>query len=243
MLKSDTQLIQSELGKFARDGKTSISGEVRKERLHHYRRLVRNIADGSLTSAYPILHKILSDEEWNNLVDSFMVRHSASDPQVWKYPKELIDFFENTNYQLDVLNKEFLIDLVKFEWMEMEVHGMEDEDHKQNSLRDPNGKTIFFNPHYKIEHFQYPVHKKNYKDIEKEKGNYFVMCYRKNSDLQVRYLSLSPLDIIVIQLLEQKLLFDDIYKKLIEMTGEKQDKIKNYVKIMLENLKEKEILI
>lgn len=194
MLKSETKYLQSNLADFSRSGiEREIEG-TRPDRLQHYRRLIRNIVDGAVSSAYPITKKILSNDEWKNLIDDFLREHNSSEAQVWKYPKQLIYYFESSGYHFR-LKKDFLLDLLKFEWMEMEVFSMENQNLEK--LKAQNQVTI--NPYFILEHFEFPVHKKNYLDIGKFKSNYFVLCYRKLSDNNVSYLEFNPLFAVIFE--------------------------------------------
>lgn len=246
MLKPDTKSLQSQLGNFVRTNKSKLKGKVREERLHHYRRLVRNIVGGSISSAYPITKKILNESEWEDLIDDFLLNHDSHEPQVWKYPKELIKFFEKTGYHKETLNKEFLLDLLKFEWMEMEVYAMEDIElniNQNNPKVISENSIITLNPYNKLEHFTYPVHMKNYKYIDEQEGNYFILCYRKISNLEVRYLSFSPLDTIIFENFQNENTIENIVGRLKDITGEKEQNLKSFLIDLIYKLRSKEIIL
>jgi hypothetical protein len=242
MLKNDTYNLQSSFGKFVRDGETRKMNGVVESRLHHYRRLVRNIANDSLRSAYPITYKILNKSEWDKLIDDFMINHNSHQPQVWRYPYELIKYFEKSNYHLEILKKEYLLDLLNFEWVEMEVHGMIDVEIpifiKEISL----DKKLIINPYAILQHYEYPVFQKQNNNLEEKKGNYFVICWRKISNLEVSYIELNPLFAIIFEYLKSGVPIKELSENLkndYNLDFQRNADFNNFINNMLE----KEIIL
>jgi hypothetical protein len=192
MLKPDTREIQTKLAEYCRNGsETNIPGTT-SGRLPQYRRLVFNVIKGTLDQAYPIAARHLGAESWLKLVSDFFADYPCSDPQVWKMPAELIDYVDASNYH-DIIKKPYLKDLLKMEWLEIEIHSMPDIEQEPclqltNALHLP----LSFNPHYTLSRFSYPVHKIHVTDPADSPGEYFMLIFRNNENFNVQYLQLQP---------------------------------------------------
>lgn len=202
MLSPETKALQSQLAQYCRSGHDVESIAAPADRLQHYRRLVYNVTYGILTQAYPITNNLLSAESWKTMVDSFVANHPCVDPQVWKMPRELIDFVSKTGYQA-FFAPEFLIDLLKFEWMEVAVYSMPDiEIPGFKGIDDLMTDALCFNPHFEILEIEYPVHQLNKLKPNEHKGQYFILAFRDKIG-KVHFISLLTLQAIVIDTLIQ----------------------------------------
>ena len=211
-LKQNTHRQQSDLAEYCRTERLSDTLEVRKERVHHYRRLVFNVVSDSLESAYPLTRNLLDDADWHDLVHAYFSQHKSQSPQVWQMPKEFYEFVEKS----DLATKEkypHMTDLLRFEWMEVEVFMMEDMQYPLLSnggswLHDP----LALNPEFRIVRLGFPVHLKNAKSISHiDKGEFYVLLYREKDTGKVQFLDLSPFFAMVIENLSAGLSLKEIF--------------------------------
>lgn len=192
-LSDETVFAQHTLAEYCRTGKNVIVPGARPERLHHYRRLVRNVINNTLEQAYPITFDLLEKKEWDNLIDDFFTNHNPQTPQVWKLPKEFYHFLRDNNYA-DKLNKSYLNDLLHFEWIEIEVHTMPDEDiPSYTESGDLLNDKLVFTPEFRIIQLQYPVHVMSVQEASHKKGNYYLLVFRVKESGNVKFLNLSVL--------------------------------------------------
>jgi uncharacterized protein len=200
-LKEDTHQQQSALADYCRTGVVPENlTNVRKENLHHYRRLVFNIASDILESAYPITHSYLDVEVWNDLIKKYFSEHKCQTAQVWKMPLEFYDYCLQ-NHIAEKLNVCCLHDLLYFEWLELEVHTMEDITYP---LSKEKGRwlddIIVVNPEHKLVNLSYPVHTTAPNNInEGLKGNYFLLIYRERISGNVQFIDLSVLYTFILE--------------------------------------------
>lgn len=205
VLKPDTKILQSQMAGYCRVPQyyESIEG-TRPERLHHYRRLVFNIVEDTLQNAYPITHSLLSEEEWIDLVNDFFSQHDCQSPQLWRMPFELVEYVGKTGYHLK-LNKPYLLELLYFEWLELEIYQGEDQPHNDFQEKgDILDSPLVVNPDHRLIQLTYPVHTKEYERMEEVKGNYFVLIYRHRVTYSVHFIELSPFLAIVFSQLAEK---------------------------------------
>ncbi len=190
-LSNHSYLQQSILASYCRTGNYQALAEVNEKHVHHYRRLIYNIINDSLSSSYPLAKNLLMKDEWNKLVNDFFANHACESPQVWNMPGELIGFVGDTNHSL--MNKyPFLQELLQFEWLEVEVYMMEDEVVPAYSLSGNYQKeNILLNPEIRLAGFTFPVHLKNASDIKHtHNGHYYVSLHRDPDSGKVRFTDL-----------------------------------------------------
>ncbi len=197
-LNEDTAKIQDLLGEYCRTGEeTNIPG-VTPGRIKHYRRLVYNVVRSTMDSAFPITFAALGEEQWDLLVQDFFSSGIPQTPQIWKLPFEFYQYHA-TNETGSRIQKNYLDDLLYFEWIEIEVHTMPDRPFPDfvkhgNIFID----RLAFNPEYEIIRLDYPVHLHPAEESLELKGEYFVLIFRSPGTGYVQFLNLSGLNTYVV---------------------------------------------
>lgn len=192
LLHAETKAEQGKLAAYCRDGKEPKIQGVTPNRLHHYRRLVYNVALEALSSTYPLTVNLLTEKEWSTLCHDFFEQHPCQDPQVWRMPFELIDYTETHAPEL-VQKYPLLLELLVFEWKEVEYYMMPDQSFPSASGTDPWNDTWALNPEAEIITLEYPLHMKNARFISPtDKGQYFCLIFRQPETFKVKFLNLSP---------------------------------------------------
>jgi hypothetical protein len=210
MLRPDTIKIQQDLAMYCRSGDTPAIPGTTDGRLLHYRRLVLNVVSGTISQAYPITRKVLSEEEWQESFDRFFVEHDAQTPILWKLPYEFYLYVRDHDYA-GKFNKPWLNELLWFEWLEIDVHMMPDEKHEAYSERgDILLDPLIVNKDSRIIRLEYPVHLYPLAEVEERKGDYYLLIYREQESGTVRFVNLSVLHV---WLLERMLLADKLSVK------------------------------
>ncbi len=182
---------QSSLANYCRTGIYQEIAGVDSKRVKQYRRLVYNIIDDSLRSAYPLTYKLFEKEEWDSLVNEFFSSHPCSSPQIWTMPKEFYEYVLETDHPF-IKKYPFLPELLKMEWLEIELFMMEDEDISYQKENIKGKENLLINPEHRLEHFNYPVHLKTANTIqESDKGNYFLVMHRHPDNGKVIFTDLS----------------------------------------------------
>lgn len=163
---------------------TQIDG-LTNNRIHHYRRLIRGVIDDSLRSAYPLTENLLTDDEFHFLVDEFIANHNCQSPQVWQMPFEFYSFIEENEFVVKT-KYPYLIDLLLFEWKEIEIYMMEDLNGEDNLESSFNEKSkIIINREFEILKLDYPVHLKSANEItDGDRGEYYLLMFRYNDKVQ-----------------------------------------------------------
>lgn len=198
MLKKETTQIQHELADHCLGKETQNIPGVVEKRLVHYKRLIYNIIEDAIESAYPITRSILSDDQWGELIETFITKHHCQHPQLFRMPEELIDFVVEQGFQLK-FNMPFLVDILQFEWAEVEIHTMRDEVITKKAVSsDLLNTPVQFSPYCQLLTLEYPVHKLKILELNQHKGEYYYLVYREESGT-VQYLELTALTHYLIQ--------------------------------------------
>jgi len=245
LLQVETKEIQEQLARYCKTGQyVTISG-ARQDRLHHYRRLVLNVVSSTIESAFPITEEWLSKEEWQLLINDFFVLHNAQTPSLWRLPEEFANFIIQNNYAA-ILKKPALHDLVWFEWLEIDVHTMEDtlepiskgDEYTVNSV-------LGINPYFRMQHLSYPIHIMDADKAVENKGDYYVLVYRLIKTGQVRYVQLSPLHVFLINKISaQQQSLSQVLPDITSVFGIDNVKVvKEHLLLFCNNLINKKILI
>ena len=193
LLKKETHEQQSRLAHYCKTGiKPELLGVV-EDNLHHYRRLVFNIGIDTIETAYPITYRYLPDEIWDNLVYDFYAEHKCKTPQVWRMPLEFYEYCVEKDIQSE-LNIPFLNDLLYFEWLELEVHTMDDIPYPSCIAEgDWLNNVLALNPEHKLIKLGYPVHIFAPTELEGKAGDYFLLMYREKESGSIQFMDVSIL--------------------------------------------------
>ncbi|MGZ4099672.1 MAG: HvfC/BufC N-terminal domain-containing protein [Bacteroidia bacterium] len=212
LLKKDTHHQQSLLAGYCRDGIVPADLlEINKDNLHTYRRLCYNIAADVIETAYPITYSFLETEIWDKLVRGFYAEHKCQTPQVWRMPLEFYDYCLEKNLT-EKLSIPFLNDLLYFEWLELDVHTMEDIEYPKTKLKgDWMNDRIAMNPEYRLIKLSYPVHTMAPTEgLAEKKGDYFLLIYREKESGNVQFIDLSMFYTYILENLINGVLLKDI---------------------------------
>lgn len=191
-LSLKTQSLQQELAQYCREKEQTCPTSIPPDRASVYKRLVFNNIEQTLKSAFPITCSFLK-ERWLPLIHDFFSQHNSPSPYLWKMPEQLHLFVKEKNLS-EELQIPFLWELLFFEWLEIEVHMMPDENipsitPSSNPLQD----LLVLNPYHHLHHFSYPVFSTCPQQLFDKKGHYFLLAYRTLSDKQVAFIEVSQL--------------------------------------------------
>ncbi len=191
-LSNYTELQQQNFSSYCKSGILNPVEGLTPGRINHYRRLVYNNIDDAMRSAFPLTENLISNAEWDYLVDLFISGNNHNTPFIWRLPFEFYSFIESENIYLKE-KYPFLTELLYFEWKEVELFLIED---KSPPLFTKDGliesDILIISPEYEIMQFNYPVHIKTADTISDiDKGNYFVLMFRAFD--KVNFMDISPL--------------------------------------------------
>jgi len=166
-----------------------------------YRRLLyRNIA-GFMASCYPVLRRILSDDQWHELIRDYFMHHKARTPLFPKMPSEFLHYLEKERTPREG-DYPFMYELAHYEWMEMAV-GMDGREIDMNGI-DREGNLLdrvpVLSPLAWPLAYRYPVHRISPEFLPSEPPDQqtYIIVYRDRDD-KVGFLELNPVSAKLIE--------------------------------------------
>lgn len=177
-----------------RDPEHTIAPEgIEDRRMAVYRELFFNNLSSLLSTFFPVLRKVLSNEEWRVAIRQFMVKHRAKTPYFLQLPEEFLTFLQNEYRALDE-RYPFVSELAHYEYAELALR-VSPEENELDGI-DPCGDLLQGKPVKSslawTFAYHYPVHRisAEYQPNEKPDQPTYLAIYRADDD-KVRFLELN----------------------------------------------------
>ncbi len=186
---------------FCRTGELDPALSISPEKIQIYHELVRNNVEEVLYRAFPLTFHLLSHKQWNEMLDLYLAKEAFTVHSVWRMPQTLVRVAIEQNWA-ERWNIPYLVDLLHFEWIEIEIDMMADlkrENFKIEGriLDDP----LLLNPESQIIVYSYPVYEKKVLPREMKEGVYPVLVMRHPDTGDVHFVALSRFFLHVYEML------------------------------------------
>lgn len=219
--------------------------DVKQQRMNIYRELFFNNVSEFLSNNFPILKKILTEEQWFELGQDFFAHHSSQSPYFSKIPEEFLAYLHD---ERDGANDyPFMLELAHYEWVEMALSIA-----KESLPPLVKCPANLLQQHIKLSPltwplaYQYPVQKisPDFLPLTPPDQPSYLIVYRDWND-KVHFIQTTPVTFRLLQLLENKssvLVSDCLQQIATEMSiTDTSNLFKNGVDIV-QNLMQKGIL-
>ncbi|CAI8158445.1 MAG: Uncharacterised protein [Pseudidiomarina mangrovi] len=217
---TDFKAVQEEFARWLRnpDDNNTPNG-IEARRMAVYRRLVRNNIFSFLSTGFPVLKKLLSQQQWQQLVDEFVAKHAAQSPYFSDMGREFVDFlavyFSSRNSD-NADFPEFTYELAFYERMEVDAQfAVLDDDIE--SLEQAQAAALVgqwrwrLNASVQVAQFKHPVawlgsgHQREPLLPEAVNNSGFIlMVYRHPQRNSVEFMQLQPMTALMISSLQQQ---------------------------------------
>jgi len=174
---------------------------IEDRRIGVYRELVYNNIEGFIANSFPVLRKIIPDEQWHKMLRDYVCRHQAHTPLFPRMPLEFLQYLEDER-QGHPEDPDFILELAAYEWAEIAV-SLDTREIELDGI-DVDGDLLsgipVLNPIIIPHTCQYPVHQispDNLPDIPPELPTY-LLVYRRKDD-EVGFLELNPVSARLIE--------------------------------------------
>lgn len=178
---------------------------IEARRMKIYSDLFYNNIEGFISSGFPILKTIYSEEEWQWMVRDFFIHHRCETPYFLEIAEEFLAYLQHSRTPQPE-DPGFLIELAHYEWVELALM-VADEEIDLNGIN-PNGDLLDAHPQISSLAwslaYQYPVHQINadfIPDQASEAASYLVV-YRDRNDT-VEFMEVNPVTARLLQLLDE----------------------------------------
>lgn len=176
------------------------------ERLETYRKHVSIGLLGGIESAFPVLRSLVSQDEWNGLLNEFYLKRLTRSPIARQVFREFSNFLQK-KYRGPLLKRlPYLKELAEYENLDIRI--LYDVDRPvagplvtdwHAAAKTPEellGLVPVLNPHHALRVYRWPVHRicKGFSTTKQVKpGRVALLVYRDPETLSVRFLESNPL--------------------------------------------------
>lgn len=208
MLKVDRRVDfkskQDEFAAYIRDPENNPApADVKEQRMVMYRELFFNNVEGFLSGNFPVLRKILNDQQWIALAQDFFAKHPCQSPYFSQIPEEFLDYLQNERDSSEDLP--FILELAHYEWVEMALSIAREELGAYNQeLDNLLNRKIALSPLAWPLAYQYPVHKiaPAFLPLEAPEQATFLIVYRNRED-DVNFIEITPITYRLMEIIQE----------------------------------------
>ena len=201
----DFKATQAEFAGYIRDPHNHpVPANVKPPRMAMYRELFFNNINSFLSSNFPVLRKILDDEQWQNLAADFFVQHRCQTPHFSQIAEEFLDYLQNERPVDPELP--FMLELAHYEWVEMALSIAQAEPVLGDAIfvEQVLQQKLSLSPLAWPLAYQYPVQQigPDYLPQTAPDQPSYLIVYR-DSDDQVHFMQTTPITYRLLQLIEE----------------------------------------
>jgi len=205
MSQMTLKMHQTSMGQYLRDPENiPAPNGLDKRRASIYSDLVFNNIESQLASGFPVIHSILSTEDWQAIVREFLRDYRAQTPYFTKLSAEFVSFIANktpAKYEHD-----FLLELAHYERVELDLYMM-DEAHERTNIAEGDLLTapLHIASTTQLLAYAYPVHKispSNLPTDTPEQATYLLLF--QDHEQEVRFFEIQPLAYRLIEKISEK---------------------------------------
>ena len=131
---------------------------IEPRRLKIYQGLVYNNIEGFISSGFPVLRSIYTDDQWHELIGKFIDGHRCHTPYFLEISQEFLRFLTQ-DYQLVDSDPEFLAEMAHYEWVELALDVSEQSIDTMGYLKNPLAQVPLLSPLAWLLSYRFPVHK------------------------------------------------------------------------------------
>ncbi len=180
--------------------------DIEDRRMEIYRNLFYNNIRSLLSWNFPVIKKLLSGEQWAQLVRDFYIEHRARTPMFPELPREFLQYIQDKRQNRDG-DLPFLLELAHYEWVEQALSL--DENEIDEIPADPEGDLLsgvpVLSPLAWPLSYRFPVHKirQDFQPTEAPEEATHLLVYR-NREYQVKFMQLNAVSALLLQLLKDE---------------------------------------
>ena len=205
MMKVDFKAKQNEFSAYIRDPfNNPRPADVKQQRIETYRDLFFNNINSFLSSNFPVIKTILSEEQWFNLAQDFFSNHVSTTPYFSEIPEEFIDYLQNERSNEN--DYPFLLELAHYEWVEMALSIAKEEINANTNdfIKNLPQQTISLSPLAWPLAYQFPVQQISPAFFPEElpEEPTYLLVYRDIAD-EVNFIQIPPITFRLLQIVQE----------------------------------------
>jgi hypothetical protein len=174
------------------------------ERFETYRKHISIGFLGAIETAFPVLRSLVSQNEWNDLLNAFYLKRLTRSPIARRVFREFAQFLRK--YRGPLLDRlPYLKELAEYENLEIRLTYDPDRPVEDGLIRDWDaaarepgrfvGLIPVLNPHHALRVYRWPVHRvcRGFSSPGRVRpGRYALLVYRDPETFKIRFLETTP---------------------------------------------------
>jgi len=167
-----------------------------------YAELFYNNVEDFMSSTFPVLRELYTDEQWQSLLRDYYSRHQAKTPLFPELAREFLYYLE---YERESAEHDypFMLELAHYEWVEAALY-LADEEVSVDQI-DKNGDLLHALPLISslawLLSYHYPVHQISADFIPTEQHPTHILVYR-DAEAEIQFIELNPVTMKLLQLIK-----------------------------------------
>lgn len=222
--------------------------DIEERRMEIYRGLLYRNVESFMANGFPVLRRIIPDEQWHEMIREYFKKHQARTPLFPRMTREFLLYLEQEQPPF-VKAYPFLQELAHYEWVEVELSL--DTREIASEGYDQGGDLLtgvpVVNELILPLTYRYPVHRlsPDYLPEEPPEQPTYLLVYRNRRD-EIGFMELNPVSARLMELLQQD--SGCTGRELLQQIAEELQHPKPEVVIegglqIMETMREKEILL
>lgn len=183
-------------------GRSPIPDGFKPERIAVYAEVMFNNIEAFLSNNFPVIHAILTAQQWQQLVRDFYATHASSTPYFSAVPEEFLNYLQDERHNPD--DYPFLLELAHYEWVEMALSVAQEELALNTSCTDLLHKRLSLSPLAWLLAYQYPVAQlsPDYLPSSPPEQPTLLLVHRDAAD-EVKFIALNAMTFQLLNLIQE----------------------------------------
>ncbi|MEH6590471.1 MAG: putative DNA-binding domain-containing protein [Halioglobus sp.] len=205
MASSTLRASQMRMANFLRNPDTQPAPEnIEPRRLKIYQDLVYNNIEGFISSGFPVLRSLYTDESWHEMVRLFINGHRCHSPYFLEISQEFLNFLLD-DYELRECDPAFMAELAHYEWVELalDVSQENHEEAKVVEAEDLLNEIPRLSPLAWVLAYQYPVHRIGPQYLPDQLAAPTYLVVYRNRDDAVKFMEINAATARLLELVRE----------------------------------------
>ena len=175
---------------------------IEDRRMEIYRGLLYKNVQSFLSSGFPVIKKLYSDEHWHKMVRHFFATHQSHSPYFKDISKEFVDYLTHER-TAQTEDPAFLRELAHYEWLEILLSFIDADIDWKNINKNGNllEEIPVLTPFMQLNRYEFPVHKikPDFQPNTPGEQPTFILVYRDLND-KVGFMEVNPMTARLVEL-------------------------------------------
>lgn len=175
---------------------------IEDRRLNVYRELFFNNVKGFLSSGFPVLESLYTEQQWLALARQFFAEHECRSPYFIDISKEFVEYLSN-EYEAKEIDPPFLQELAHYEWLELAISVKKQTELMSFWDGSSDFTSIAVSEVATLVSYQFPVHQISPDFQPKEAGEpVYIVVYRDQQE-NVKFTLVNAVSAHLLTLIQQ----------------------------------------